>query len=252
MAEETLKIVTLNSVCLCGKESKKRCSKCGIKGYCSVECQKKDWVNHKNECAVDSFDYLRKIEVDSLIKKIYEKVHKKGEITTVDYVSRVPMNCKDIFVILHKFTYMEGVPSYRSKMPHIFHRIARLYIDEKETIYNRLSHILSENIDTFGEDTLHGVAMFNRIKNIGIESPIQLEKYTYVFFIIQHQFPQYLFMKFFLSNAKNEKIDNRAFPLREEDVIFGTEQNVIVDSTPVVHTSKLIWVGERSSPTTPS
>jgi len=36
--------------CICGSVTKKHCGKCKSKHYCSRECQKNDWINHKNDC----------------------------------------------------------------------------------------------------------------------------------------------------------------------------------------------------------
>jgi len=41
---------TKNSVCRCGKDGSKKCSKCFTVFYCSRECQLTDWKNHKNNC----------------------------------------------------------------------------------------------------------------------------------------------------------------------------------------------------------
>jgi len=43
--------VSLNNRCgLCNIESKLRCSQCQIQKYCSKECQKKHWKEHKKNC----------------------------------------------------------------------------------------------------------------------------------------------------------------------------------------------------------
>jgi len=34
----------------CGKEGTKLCAQCGVARYCSRECQKADWLNHKTQC----------------------------------------------------------------------------------------------------------------------------------------------------------------------------------------------------------
>ena len=34
----------------CGISTKKRCGKCGRAWYCSIDCQKEDWKEHKRNC----------------------------------------------------------------------------------------------------------------------------------------------------------------------------------------------------------
>jgi len=36
--------------CICGVESKFICGNCKVKKYCSVNCQKEDWKEHKKIC----------------------------------------------------------------------------------------------------------------------------------------------------------------------------------------------------------
>lgn len=36
--------------CMCGQDSKFKCSKCKKTYYCSQDCQRKDWSRHKHEC----------------------------------------------------------------------------------------------------------------------------------------------------------------------------------------------------------
>lgn len=37
-------------VCICGKEAEFECSRCEKQGYCSEECQLKDWIAHQMYC----------------------------------------------------------------------------------------------------------------------------------------------------------------------------------------------------------
>ena len=55
---ETLKI------CKCGKYGKYTCSKCKHMNYCSSECQRKDWNNHKNDCLkwADEIEFLEELK----------------------------------------------------------------------------------------------------------------------------------------------------------------------------------------------
>lgn len=42
----------MNNTCICGKIGSKQCSRCHIQRYCSIDCQKNDWVKHKNICTI--------------------------------------------------------------------------------------------------------------------------------------------------------------------------------------------------------
>lgn len=50
-----------------------KCSRCGSSRYCSVDCQKKDWNNHKKSCVKDM--YCNKI--NRISKKIIELIQNK-------------------------------------------------------------------------------------------------------------------------------------------------------------------------------
>jgi MYND finger len=58
---------------VCGEEATKRCSRCKITWYCSVEHQKQDWKRHKKAVCNDAFQAdqhtLHKQEFDRIIKK---------------------------------------------------------------------------------------------------------------------------------------------------------------------------------------
>lgn len=36
--------------CVCGKKAGKQCGQCNAVGYCSKECQNKNWKYHKKDC----------------------------------------------------------------------------------------------------------------------------------------------------------------------------------------------------------
>ena len=36
--------------CVCGQPSQFECSSCEQRGYCSLECQRRDWSQHKPVC----------------------------------------------------------------------------------------------------------------------------------------------------------------------------------------------------------
>ena len=42
------------NVCICGKEAEFECSRCEKQGYCSEECQLKDWIAHQMYCTEQS------------------------------------------------------------------------------------------------------------------------------------------------------------------------------------------------------
>lgn len=37
---------------VCGKKDTKKCGKCHMAFYCSVQCQRKDWKSHKQDCGL--------------------------------------------------------------------------------------------------------------------------------------------------------------------------------------------------------
>jgi hypothetical protein len=39
-----------NDICVCGKPAEFDCSRCGRQGYCSSECQRTDWKDHRENC----------------------------------------------------------------------------------------------------------------------------------------------------------------------------------------------------------
>lgn len=39
-------------VSMCGKIGTKHCAECKVTRYCSVKCQREDWVKHKKDCAL--------------------------------------------------------------------------------------------------------------------------------------------------------------------------------------------------------
>jgi hypothetical protein len=43
-------------VCVCGKEAEFECSNCEKQGYCSEECQLKDWITHQKCCEMSGDD----------------------------------------------------------------------------------------------------------------------------------------------------------------------------------------------------
>ena len=44
-----------NNLCICGKYGSFKCSRCKSKYYCSVECQKENWYDHKTQCSKLNF-----------------------------------------------------------------------------------------------------------------------------------------------------------------------------------------------------
>ncbi|KAJ7615730.1 hypothetical protein DFH06DRAFT_111827 [Mycena polygramma] len=43
-----------DSLCICSKPATNRCSACKTVGYCSQECQRRDWKAHKIQCKIAS------------------------------------------------------------------------------------------------------------------------------------------------------------------------------------------------------
>ena len=49
-SEETSAAMSLEPCSVCSKEASKKCSNCKLQFYCSKQCQKEDWKNHKAIC----------------------------------------------------------------------------------------------------------------------------------------------------------------------------------------------------------
>ncbi|GBB96642.1 hypothetical protein RclHR1_00280034 [Rhizophagus clarus] len=54
----------MNECYVCKKSSKTRCNKCHTTYYCSIECQKKDWKEHKKPCRILSINKIFDETVD--------------------------------------------------------------------------------------------------------------------------------------------------------------------------------------------
>lgn len=50
LEDETMQGYMRCGFCLDGTKSRKKCGRCKAKYYCSLECQRKDWGEHKKEC----------------------------------------------------------------------------------------------------------------------------------------------------------------------------------------------------------
>lgn len=77
---------------LCSKEATKRCSRCKSTWYCSTECQKQDWKNHKKIACNDGFQAdqytLHKREFDRIIQK-YKLDTSQTSSRIADYLTTV-------------------------------------------------------------------------------------------------------------------------------------------------------------------
>lgn len=49
-----------NHCSACGEPTKNLCSGCGVAKYCSTECHKADWHEHRNECKLISLPFRKK------------------------------------------------------------------------------------------------------------------------------------------------------------------------------------------------
>jgi hypothetical protein len=54
LVEESMRIALQNKCAVCDHMATSKCGKCGIKNYCSKNCQKIHWKSHKYECNTPS------------------------------------------------------------------------------------------------------------------------------------------------------------------------------------------------------
>ena len=66
-------------LCVCGKFADLECSECGLRGYCSVDCQQDDWFKHTMICQekVEERKQRKKSKSSKSKKKKKHKKHKK-------------------------------------------------------------------------------------------------------------------------------------------------------------------------------
>ncbi|RPA83099.1 hypothetical protein BJ508DRAFT_413757 [Ascobolus immersus RN42] len=63
---------------LCGRktvEVMKRCTRCKLAQYCDVDCQKRDWKRHKNECRDGALEELKASIANGSAGMIVESLH---------------------------------------------------------------------------------------------------------------------------------------------------------------------------------
>ena len=72
----------------CGECADKRCAECRLVAYCSRECQKSDWKNHrKSECLRSSDKIQEVVDTDAMEVKVAVRespVHGRGVFATAD------------------------------------------------------------------------------------------------------------------------------------------------------------------------
>lgn len=64
-------------LCVCGKFADLECSKCGLRGYCSVNCQQDDWFKHAIVCREKIEEKKQRKKSKSSKSKKNKKKHKK-------------------------------------------------------------------------------------------------------------------------------------------------------------------------------
>ena len=78
------KVLQSRACLVCGKEGHKKCTNCYSRGYCSKECQVKDWPCHKEECKKFENDrsYLQHVHRNSPIRveAYFTELYKKPVI----------------------------------------------------------------------------------------------------------------------------------------------------------------------------
>ena len=76
-------------VCICGKEAEFECSRCEKQGYCSEECQLKDWTTHRMYCvhAVTHSDSVEESQYEDSNKNASGRNFNKPETVTNEATS---------------------------------------------------------------------------------------------------------------------------------------------------------------------
>ena len=89
----------------CGKTAINRCTGCKVANYCSIECQKKNWKEHKDECA-----RLKKANKDA--KRIFQISNLDGEAKEILEKANIPKDMledeKNLFIVLNILHFQTG------------------------------------------------------------------------------------------------------------------------------------------------
>ena len=105
----------------------KLCSRCRVTSYCSEECQKTDWPNHKSKCSV-------KTSTDEVFLRIQKEI--KHDLKIVDLFSKLIDRCQQSAVIVINInnsdniqeTFTERISKLKIKRPFVRNNI--MYNDE--------------------------------------------------------------------------------------------------------------------------
>jgi hypothetical protein len=128
-----LKIVHLCEVCRIEQANMKKCSECKLVRYCSIKCQKTDWIKHKNECKVNK---------------------KSSKLLLVDFKSKIKMDHKFLDTILN-YTKLGTIIFHCKtwKLGDDFYKYMKFYSKQQINTYSIISGVnILENIVYFDID----------------------------------------------------------------------------------------------------
>lgn len=172
----------MNICCFCGCQDKKisQCTKCKQVYYCSRQCQKNDWSNHKKVCTQKKNEKCliccQRIETESQKLVCSHKYHpecyqKLQTFSTINGCSLCcrPLEYKSLFSFINVLAQKNISLSYISKNMDLLFQIAdgRLSIASEECILESQSYL----IKLFGEesDTRDRLKIYKYVQNLAIK-----------------------------------------------------------------------------------
>ena len=139
----------VNICSVCGSEGAKRCGKCRSVCYCSVECQKKDWKDHKKACKVKQNSIAAPNSDSEDAKAIFsEPFTLEKFVPYVNRIKEVTKQCAEMWVRLR----LNGKMPVDTSLPTCFvYYASKGYVREHMVMFEGPppSKVLQEVIDRY-------------------------------------------------------------------------------------------------------
>lgn len=147
-SEKGFRIRTCNGCRKKTHEKLKMCSRCETTHYCSVECQRSDYSEHKLKCASLKGNGEKKKKITGLLKRLNMKI-------------QIPMDVRCMFVIIHntmafiqlvenEFSSVLFSIDYQLKHADIYDYMTPILVEDMITLYIQCCEDANVDADVTG------------------------------------------------------------------------------------------------------